>query len=78
MENNNQQNQEITLKVAEARSQHDVGKGIARIDPETMVKIGVTDGEIIQITGNKTTAAMVFSSQNEINSKIEEKRITHR
>ena len=69
MENNNQQNQEITLKVAEARSQHDVGKGIARIDPETMVKIGVTDGEIIQITGNKTTAAMVFSSQNEINSK---------
>ena len=50
MENNNQQNQEITLKVAEARSQHDVGKGIARIDPETMVKIGVTDGEIIQIT----------------------------
>ena len=72
MENNNniQQEEETKLKVAEARSQRDIGKGIVRIDPETMVKIGVTDGEIIEIIGDKTTAAMVFSSQNEMNSGI--------
>jgi transitional endoplasmic reticulum ATPase len=68
--NNHQKDEEITLKVAEARSQRDIGKGIARIDPETMVKIGVTDGEIIEIVGDKTTAAIVFSSQNEINTGI--------
>lgn len=30
--NNHQKDEEITLKVAEARSQRDIGKGIARND----------------------------------------------
>ena len=65
MENNKK---ELKLKVAEAISQGDIGNGIARIDPETMVKLGVTDGEIIEIIGEKSTAALVFTSQNEINT----------
>ena len=66
MENKN--TKELKLKVAEAVSQGDIGNGIARIDPETMVKLGVTDGEIIEIIGEKPTAAIVFTSQNEINT----------
>ncbi len=66
MENKN--TKEIKLKVAEAISQGDIGNGIARIDPQTMVELGVTDGEIIEIIGEKPTAAIVFTSQNEINT----------
>ena len=40
----------ITLRIAEA-SQRDFGRGIARIDPEDMERIGVETGDIIQITG---------------------------
>ena len=66
MENKN--TKELKLKVAEAVSQGDIGNGIARIDPQTMVELGVTDGEIIEIIGEKPTAAVVFTSQNEINT----------
>ena len=61
-------NNEVKLKVAEARSQGDIGNGIARIDPQIMVELGVTDGDIIEIIGEKSTAALVFSSQNELNT----------
>ena len=33
---------EITLKVAEALSQRDIGQGIARLDPKTISKLLVT------------------------------------
>lgn len=46
-----QNNVTITLKVAEAQSK-DVGRGIARVDPEAMQKLGITEtGEIIEIAG---------------------------
>ncbi|MCD6575947.1 MAG: CDC48 family AAA ATPase [Nanoarchaeota archaeon] len=48
----------IKLKVAEAM-QDDVGKGIVRIDTSVMKKIGVSPGDVVEITGEKTTVAIV-------------------
>ncbi|MGZ7209168.1 MAG: AAA family ATPase, partial [Methanobacterium sp.] len=57
---------EMKLKVAEAFSQSDVGRSIARIDPACMDKLDLKDGDTIEIEGNKLTAATVASSQSDI------------
>ncbi|OYT54626.1 MAG: AAA family ATPase [Candidatus Altiarchaeales archaeon ex4484_2] len=49
----------IELKVMEAL-QNDVGRGISRIDEITMKALGVTSGDILEIKGNKSTAAIVW------------------
>lgn len=49
----------FTLKIAEAR-QRDVGRSIIRIDPDTMDALGVKTGDIVEITGKKTTAAIAW------------------
>ncbi|MGC8912379.1 MAG: CDC48 family AAA ATPase [Thermoplasmata archaeon] len=51
--------QSIILQVAEAMQQ-DIGLGRARIDTETRFRLGVKPGDIIEITGKKTTGAKVF------------------
>ena len=50
----------IQLKVAEAKQQRDVGRGIARIDSDTMKNLGVTVGDVIEINGKKSTAAKAW------------------
>jgi transitional endoplasmic reticulum ATPase len=50
----------VQLKVAEAKQQRDVGRSIARIDSETMKILGVTVGDVVQITGKKVTAAKAW------------------
>ncbi len=50
----------VQLKVAEAKQQRDVGRSIARIDAETMKILEVTVGDVIEITGKKTTAAKAW------------------
>ena len=50
----------IQLKVAEAKQQRDVGRGIARIDSAAMKAIGVTVGDVIEIIGKKSTAAKAW------------------
>ena len=50
----------IQLKVAEAKQQRDVGRGIARIDSDTMKNLGVTVGDVIEIIGKKSTAAKAW------------------
>ncbi|MCC7558539.1 MAG: CDC48 family AAA ATPase, partial [Methanobacteriaceae archaeon] len=57
---------EMQLKVAEAFSQSDVGRSVARIDPACMQKLDLLDGDIIEIEGKKLTAALVASSQSDI------------
>jgi transitional endoplasmic reticulum ATPase len=47
----------IALKVVEAL-QDDVYKGIARIDPQLMRKLGINRGDIIGIIGGRETAAI--------------------
>jgi len=58
----------LTLRVAEA-AQRDFGRGIARIDPEDMKRIGVETGDVIQITGKKRTAAKVMPAYPENRGK---------
>ncbi len=50
----------VQLKIAEAKQQRDVGRSIARIDSETMKSLGVTVGDVVQITGKKVTAAKAW------------------
>lgn len=47
------------LKIAEAK-QGDIGRGIARIDPEVAYSLGVTSGDVIEIEGKKRTAAVLW------------------
>ncbi len=49
----------VELRVAEAR-QRDVGRGIVRIDRETMRKLGVEPGDVVEIIGTKSTVATVW------------------
>jgi len=54
----------LTLRVAEAKPR-DVGRGIARIDPHDLEKIGVEVGDIIQVEGKRKTAAKVMPAYSE-------------
>jgi len=49
----------LILKVAEALTK-DVGRGIARLDPKDMAKLGVEVGDIIHVMGKRPTAAKVM------------------
>ncbi|PIN75767.1 ATPase [Candidatus Woesearchaeota archaeon CG10_big_fil_rev_8_21_14_0_10_36_11] len=49
---------QIKLKVMEA-VQDDVNKGIVKIDSNFMKQIGVNPGDIVQLTGERATAAIV-------------------
>lgn len=57
-DNGKENNISIKLKVAEA-VQDDVNKGIVRIDSTSMKKIGVREGEVVEIKGTRETAAIV-------------------
>ncbi len=46
-----------TLRVVDAL-QRDVGRGIARIDPKVVDELGLTSGDIVQITGKRKTNAL--------------------
>ena len=59
---------EIELKVAEAL-QNDVNRGIVRVDVESAEKIGVTTGDIVEITGRRATTAKVWQSHQEDEGK---------
>ena len=50
---------EKILKVDEARSR-DVGRGIARIDPEVAKEMGLVAGDVVVIEGKKRTAAIYW------------------
>ncbi|PIP06796.1 MAG: hypothetical protein COX52_06040, partial [Syntrophobacterales bacterium CG23_combo_of_CG06-09_8_20_14_all_48_27] len=50
---------QLTLRIAEAKAK-DVGRGIARIDPQDLEKIGAEVGDIIQIEGKRKTVAKVM------------------
>ncbi len=49
----------VTLRVAET-TQQDVGSGRARIDTKTRMELGLSPGDIIEVHGTKTTAAVVW------------------
>jgi hypothetical protein len=49
----------ISLKVLESYTR-DVGRGIARIDYDTMEFLSVKTGDIIEIKGKRRTVAKIF------------------
>jgi transitional endoplasmic reticulum ATPase len=58
----------LTLRVAEAKPR-DVGRGIARIDPQDLEKMGAEVGDIIQVEGKRKTAAKVMPAYPEDREK---------
>lgn len=58
----------ITLRVAEA-FQQDIGLGTARVDVGTRQRLKVGVGDIVEIRGRKTTAAVVGRANNEDEGK---------
>jgi len=55
------QPQEITRKVAEALPK-DVGRGLARLDPVDMARMGIGPGDVIRLIGERETAAKAMSA----------------
>jgi len=55
---------EAQLRVGDAR-QRDVGRGIARIDQRAMQKLGISAGDVIEILGKRTTAAIAWPAYSE-------------
>ncbi|MEM4480174.1 MAG: CDC48 family AAA ATPase [Candidatus Bathyarchaeia archaeon] len=53
-----------SLRVAEARGR-DVGRGIARLDPEVMEKLGLTPGDVVEISGKRKTVAICWPGYSE-------------
>ena len=55
---------DVQLRVGDAR-QRDVGRGIARVDQQTMQKLGISAGDVIEIVGKRTTSAIVWPAYSE-------------
>ncbi len=58
----------LTLRVAEALPK-DVGRGIARIDPENLKTLGAEVGDIVQLQGKRQTVAKVMPAFQETRGK---------
>jgi transitional endoplasmic reticulum ATPase len=58
----------LTLRVGEAKPK-DVGRGIARIDPQDMERLGADVGDVIQIEGKRRTVAKVMPAYPEDRGK---------
>jgi len=62
---------DLKLKVGELTSRDEYGKGIARIDSKVMKKLGIKEGDIIEIEGkNKTGVIAVRPYPNDIGLDI--------
>ena len=62
---------DLKLKVGELTSRDEYGKGIARIDSKIMKKLGIKEGDIIEIEGkNKTGVIAVRPYPNDIGLDI--------
>ena len=49
---------EVELKVGELTQREEFGRGIVRIDSKTMQKIGIKEGDVVEIEGTRKTAAI--------------------
>ncbi len=59
----------LTLRVARAHHQSEVGLGRARIDTKTRKDLALEAGDVIEIVGKRTTAAKVFRAAQEDEGK---------
>ncbi|MDZ4245986.1 MAG: AAA family ATPase, partial [Dehalococcoidia bacterium] len=58
----------LTLRIGEAKPK-DVGRGIARIDPQDLERLGAHVGDVIQIEGKRSTVAKVMPAYPEDRGK---------
>jgi transitional endoplasmic reticulum ATPase len=59
----------VQLKIAEANPR-DVGRGIARVDPEVMEQLGIDDpGEIVELKGKRETVVKVMPTFPELRGR---------
>lgn len=56
---------ELRLTVSEAGSQADVGRSVVRIDENAMEELGIKQGDIVEITGSRTTGAITLKNRPE-------------
>ncbi len=49
---------EVRLKVGELTAREEAGRGIVRVDSNTMGKLGIKEGDVIEIEGSRITAAI--------------------
>jgi len=54
--------EELELKIGELTQREEFGRGIVRIDSNTMQKIGVREGDVIELEGTRKTGAIVVRS----------------
>lgn len=52
--------EELRLTVAEARRQADVGRGLVRLDEGVMKKLGIKQGDLVEVIGSKPTGAIAL------------------
>ncbi len=53
---------EIRIKVGELTAREEAGRGIVRIDSNSMGKLGIKEGDVVEIEGSKKTAAIAVRS----------------
>jgi len=53
-----EENKETRLKVGELTAREEAGRGIVRMDSSTMHKLGIKEGDVVEIEGSKKTAAI--------------------
>ncbi len=58
----------LTLRVAEARPR-DVGRGVARVDPEALEEMGIASGDALEIIGKQRTAVKALPGYKEDRGK---------
>jgi transitional endoplasmic reticulum ATPase len=61
----NHSDETLPLKVAEALSR-DVGRALARLDPEDMTRLSLTVGDIVQVTGKRSTYCKAMPAHKEM------------
>ena len=52
-------NPSVSLSVVEARTR-DVGRGVARVDPDSMLALGLEAGDLVSVTGSRAAPARVL------------------
>src|SRR3990170_4185599 len=52
------EDKDFRIKVGELTAREEAGRGIVRFDSNIMQKIGVKEGDVVEIEGNKKTAAI--------------------
>ena len=68
MKNFNNNNNKVSLKVAETNPKF-VGRGMALVDPKVMEEMDISTGDVLEISGKKKSYVLLWSSQRDDQGK---------